>query len=829
MKVQLREFQREAVRELASLLDVAKYGANKGKLQAVGLTATTGAGKTIMATALVERIIFGTDDEETSPDPNAVFLWITDLPELNLQTREKMIHTSSRLGSDRLIVIENSFDEPELAPGRVYFVNTQKLGAKGMLNRGPSDVRSYPFWETVRRTIETAGRTFYLIVDEAHRGMTEGKKLEEANSIIQRFIKGTDMMPAAPIVIGISATPERYRRVVESSGRSVSEHDVPPEDVRKSGLIKEHIGAVLAGETQKDAMALLVKAAEAWQGYEELWTGYHPSTPDEKLVVPALIVQVENEGSGRPTQTDLAAVIKTITDVVGPLPDSAFAHSFGEPKGGIAAGSRKVRYIEPHRIEGDTSVRVVFFKTGLGTGWDCPRAEVMFSFRKAVDYTHIAQTIGRMVRTPLARSIEEDERLNAVDVFLPYYNRTAVNQIVEHLKASGDSAIADAIEDRSNLMSLWVRAGSDDAVAAIEALPSYEVPAPRERKEVRRLVDLARALSKHGIDEEAYDREAKALTDLLLERRERLQKDPAFIKAVNDQGEIIIERVEWAVGDAKVATADTLSIPASEEAIGSLFAGAKRTVGGDVAMAYWKRRVNEDDDSTDKARLEAYALSQRPETMRALNDHSSRRISDLFMDHGGAIEELGPAKRATYDRIRGSAPDPTLTPIHMPGTIEFKRGKDLWAKHLYAGEDGSIPLTFTSSWEVEVLGEVIDDSQTIAWLRNEPRKDRSFCVPWSDKNVERPMYPDFIVVRDVGDRKVVDVLDPHDHSRQDAVGKAKGLARYARKHGTGLGHIDLIARVDGHLRRLHLEDEKTRKLVDQVDGLAGLLNLYKQA
>ncbi len=81
-------------------------------------------------------------------------------------------------------------------------------------------------------------------------------------------------MPPAPIVIGISATPERYRRVVESADRSISEHDVPPEEVRDSGLIKQHFGAVLAGETQKDPMALLVRAAEPWQGYNHLWKAY---------------------------------------------------------------------------------------------------------------------------------------------------------------------------------------------------------------------------------------------------------------------------------------------------------------------------------------------------------------------------------------------------------------------------------------------------------------------------------------------------------------------------------------------------------------------------
>ena len=42
----------------------------------------------------------------------------------------------------------------------------------------------------------------------------------------------------------------------------------------------------------------------------------------------------------------------------------------------------------------------------------------------------IAQLIGRMVRAPLARRVEEDERLNAVDLFLPNYDRDNLARIV---------------------------------------------------------------------------------------------------------------------------------------------------------------------------------------------------------------------------------------------------------------------------------------------------------------------------------------------------------------------------------------------------------------
>jgi hypothetical protein len=40
-----------------------------------------------MATAAIERLIVG--DEDAGPLPEATFLWITDQPELNEQTRRR--------------------------------------------------------------------------------------------------------------------------------------------------------------------------------------------------------------------------------------------------------------------------------------------------------------------------------------------------------------------------------------------------------------------------------------------------------------------------------------------------------------------------------------------------------------------------------------------------------------------------------------------------------------------------------------------------------------------------------------------------------------------
>ena len=100
----------------------------------------------------------------------------------------------------------------------------------------------------------------------------------------------------------------------------------------------------------------------------------------------------------------------------------------------MPAGAISLRKIDASKIQDDPAVQVIFFKTALSTGWDCPRAEVMMSFRRAVDDTLIAQLVGRMVRTPLARRVESNEFLNSVSLSLPHYDEAAVNVIIGKLQ-----------------------------------------------------------------------------------------------------------------------------------------------------------------------------------------------------------------------------------------------------------------------------------------------------------------------------------------------------------------------------------------------------------
>lgn len=830
MRITLRDFQEEAVAALTRRLDQARREwAADGQLQAVGLAAPTGSGKTVIATAAIEGILFGSPD--SPPQPNAMFLWLTDQPELNLQTRNKMLTTSSSLTTDRLLVIENTYDAPFLSPGLVYFLNTQKLGERATLIQPTSDLHITPFWDTVNATIEDPAMTLYVVIDEAHRGMVENpREREQANSILQRFIKGSDEMRPSPIVLGVSATPQRYETVIAGTGRTSRPYTVSPEVVRESGLLKERIVVSHAGGTQTGDMTLLRKATRDWKEISDAWAAYC-TAQGETPVVPALVVQVEDERGNSISASPIPAVLRAIREEVPGLPDTAFVHAF-QDHGALTFGETPVRYVAPSDISDDTDARVILFKKSLNAGWDCPRAEVMFSFRRAADYTNIAQLIGRMVRAPLVRRVTEDERLNGVGLYLPYYNAANVRTVVEHLTGAGEAAAAVDVVEADKVVALTRAGGSEDIFTALEALPHYTVPRTRKSSDIRRLDALARALAIDEIDAEAVGRERGRLVEVLLAARGRLTDDAAFQEAVAEHGTIKVRKVEWIYGEATTAdeTAETFTLEVSEENVATLFAAAGRSLGGEVHQGYWEARAEQDSAARTTGRLELVALATRNDVRAELERSSQTRIRELFDSFGEAIDDLQATRRSVYTTIQGSSATPERIAFRPPRErAEFPVGDAAWERHVYADENGEARIELGSAWEVEALRAALDAPDAAGWLRNVPRKEWSFCVPYEVGTEWRAMYPDFLVVRQAENGLRVDILDPHNPGLQDAHYKAKGLAKFAADHGHRFGRIEIVAKIGNELVSLDLKDEPTRERVSHADSPAALRGIFAAA
>lgn len=450
MKVNLFPFQEQALKFIRMYAGLALDTYSKiGLPQVVSFTAPTGAGKTIIMSAFIENVFWG--DAQLPAMPNAIVVWLSDSPELNEQSKQKIDLKADKIRLDQCVTItEDSFDAEYLEDGHIYFLNTQKLSATSNLTKH-SDSRQYTIWETLQNTIQEKSDRLYFIIDEAHRG-AQLKKAGEATTIMQKFIKGSlvDHLAPMPVVIGMSATIERFNALIADTTSTVHKVYVTPDEVRKSGLLKDKIVIKYPeDQTTNKEMAVLQAAADEWQNKCKHWYQYCYEQHYQQ-VYPILVVQVENGKGDKLSNTDLDDCIKKIEDRINyRFAEGEVVHTFGQTKATITINGLNVPYVEPSGINNNRNIKVVLFKESLSTGWDCPRSETMMSFRVANDATYIAQLLGRMVRTPLKMRIQVDESLNEVHLYLPNFNANTVKDVVDSLQSTEGANIPTEISEEA--------------------------------------------------------------------------------------------------------------------------------------------------------------------------------------------------------------------------------------------------------------------------------------------------------------------------------------------------------------------------------------------
>lgn len=448
MRDELMSFQQTAVAKLlAEINSAAAYHKVDGRPQVIAFRAPTGSGKTIVITTVIENILNGTDTMVEQPE--AIFVWLSDSPQLNEQSKTKIIQKADKIRPNQCVTIEDeSFDQELLDDGTIYFLNTQKLGKSSRLVSA-GDSRTYTIWQTLQNTAEQKGEHLYFIIDEAHRGMHD-REAAKATTIMQKFLKGSeaDGLDPMPIVIGMSATDERFRRLVGNISSVRHDVDVRPDEVRASGLLKDRIIITYPEQDSIDDMVILQAAADEWKDKCEHWN-YYCTTQKSQQVRPVFVIQVENRNNDSASSTEIGECLSRIEARTGArFSEYEVVHTFGQTST-IEAGGLKIHHVDAADIAENKKIRVVFFKENLSTGWDCPRAETMMSFRHAQDATYIAQLLGRMIRTPLQRHIDVDETLNEVRLFLPHFDKDNIVKVMEALQAEEGSDIPADIEGES--------------------------------------------------------------------------------------------------------------------------------------------------------------------------------------------------------------------------------------------------------------------------------------------------------------------------------------------------------------------------------------------
>ena len=471
MRFELKDFQVKAASEMVKALDIMyRNYASTGDLSSLCLSAPTGAGKTVICTAVIETLFFGNDDPGIlfPEDPDACVLWVSDLPNLVEQTRHRMLQASDLLGiGNSLVSVDNSFtvNNSVLQPKNVYFISKALLKRNSLLTRGGENEGGRTFWDIIDSTI-AVGTHLYLFLDEAHQGIGKsnsgGVSEKDDKTISELLIDGANGRLPTPAVVGISATPERFCNQMEAKRRAQRPNiSIRPKDVQSSGLLKEFIEISVPeeGDNRPMSNAYLMRAVESLKKSSNAWSKYTKGQgiPD---VSPLLVVQVNSKC----TDEHLVSLAKIITESAKGLnlnPRESFAHVFGTHTD-ISKAGYSIPYINPVDVQDSKGVRVLFAKEAITTGWDCPRAEVVFSECRRGDPTYVAQLIGRMVRTPLGRKISNNAVLNSVSCFLPWYRTDTVEEVVANLTDASTGVGIDRKNVVKNAVTLYAFGCSDD-------------------------------------------------------------------------------------------------------------------------------------------------------------------------------------------------------------------------------------------------------------------------------------------------------------------------------------------------------------------------------
>jgi hypothetical protein len=827
MRYELIDYQREAAVVVLGRLRLGRELWLSSKMpSSFALSAITGSGKTVIAAAVIEALLHGSSDLGTGPEPEATFLWITDDPALNRQTRNKMLDSSDLLLPKTLIEIDDGFLEQELAPRKVYFLNTQKLSKGSRLVQSQTNFRQFSFWEVLANTVNGGHAVLYMILDEAHRGM---KRSADRTTIVQRLIHGEKgSNPPVPVVWGISATIERFTKAMGavSADRTQYPHVlVDIEKVRASGLVKDTIGLDQPDEKGTFSTTLLRDAVKAIREFEARWTAYCEAEAEPK-VLPALVVQVPDKSDSSKIG-ELVQVIESEWPGLGP---NAIAHVFGEHEP-VVLGSRTIPWVQPESIQTETEIRAVLAKEAISTGWDCPRAEVLYSERPAKDATHIAQVIGRMVRQPLAHRIATDDALNSVTCYLPLFDRSALSSIKNELEGNGpdngDTKVAaEVIRDPK----VFERSSQCpvEVFDFIETLPSIPTPDTTVNP-LRRAKSLVRLLADDATGHALLEEADALLTKILNARMDGLAAEYAVALAAKVAD---IKSVE--VHTSKVTTTGQDAGASSrllETHAKDIDRDTRRILGGvkeGVGKGYYAAKVRRADQSANKLdiRVEVAALLEVDGVVADIEATANKFVKDQLENFAVEIKNTTGAVRDAYRKVQEQTPAPEAVTIELrtneKTATKTGDGTELptFGGHIYSDTNGKFPVKL-NEWETEVIEREIGRQSFVAWYRNPQRATpNSLRIAYQDEAGKwASLQVDFLIVsrRDDG-TLAASIVDPHGDHLADAKAKLRALADFADQHGSRFLRIQSVNKVGDALRSLDLLDADGRKAVRAFEG-----------
>lgn len=274
---------------------------------------------------------------------------------------------------------------------------------------------------------------------------------------------------------------------------------------------------------------------------------------------------------------------------------------------------------------------------------------------------------------------------------------------------------------------------------------------------------------------------------------------------------------------------ETVRMKLTTENVYRLFASCGRYLapGEGLEDAFWRQA--HDREEPDRARLELYALVRDAKVIDGLNAVANKAFEKLRSGTQIAIRKLEERSRIKYHEITDRTGKAECHELELPDRIVERDEGETWEKHLFCDEDGNFKADL-NSWETAVVNAEQAREDFVGWLRNRERAYWALEIPY-EYGGEHSFYPDFVIVRKVGDDLVFDIVEPHRPSEDDTYAKAKGLAQYARDHGSHFGRL-LMSKVNGPkgsevISSFDVNDPDTREKVLVLRSNEEVQGLYK--
>ena len=342
--------------------------------------APTGAGKTMMASQMLNELTEELQSRGDCPYQRVAYVWIAP-NKLHQQSYFKM---KEFFGETHLLrpVMYDELDQSDgyIKPGEILFVNWESINKEKNVMVRESE-QNLSVFEIARRTQEEQGVSIVVVIDEEH--LFWSKTADKSQKVLEK------MMPK--VEIRISATPKTHSDYTVVIPR---EKVIEEEMIKRQVIMNPDIAKGFTDESELN-QHLIAKALEKRNQLAEAYRKVGAN------INPLLLIQLPNDTSETMSSEDLAIAeqVKTYLRAV---------KGITEENGRLAIWLSKEKANLPHLEAQDNLAEVLLFKQAIALGWDCPRAAVLLIFRKLQSDTFTIQTVGRILRMPEQKHYAEE-------------------------------------------------------------------------------------------------------------------------------------------------------------------------------------------------------------------------------------------------------------------------------------------------------------------------------------------------------------------------------------------------------------------------------------